>query len=134
MHSTWGNLEVSEYINRENLLIQLEPEEKKSKNGRIEKSRMKKKVTSGWKIFENQSPKCNLEIQLFLAYFLVSLAFVGMPCFCLIIENSKEGLTIYLAIESIKLTSNDVAIDFLRCFFWKVLSSFRRCWMAAIGF
>ncbi len=69
-----------------------------------------------------------LEVQVFLARLLASLALAGLPRFCLVIEAS--GLTIGLAIGGAESIGGEVAVGFSGWSRWKVLMSLRRCSIA----
>ncbi len=63
------------------------------------------------------------EVQLSLMYLLMLLALADWLQFCLVLEASALGLTIDLAIGGMESMNKEVAIDFFRCFLWKVMTS-----------
>ena len=54
----------------------------------------------------------------------------GQPCFTLV---ALVGLTIGLAIGGVELMGGDIAIGLLGFFWWNLLRSFERCYIAKAG-
>ncbi len=53
-----------------------------------------------------------LEVQFFLVHLLMPLT--GWPYFCLVLETSVLGLTVYLAISRVELIGGEVAVGLSR--------------------
>lgn len=105
--------------------------------GKIEKIKLQNKRSYDREIFcllstQGQKQDKKLVVQVLLAHLPAPQFFTGLPRFCLVLESSAliVGLAIGLAISRAEFVNKKIAIGFSRYSLWKVITSFRRCWIA----